>query len=36
LDLIRIEKFTTFSRSLRGRPQKKRDAITRAFVAKAE
>ena len=36
LDLIRIEKFTTFSRSLRGRPQKKRYAIARAFVAKAE
>jgi len=36
LDLIRIEKFTTFSRNLRGRPQKKRDAIARAFVAKAE
>ena len=36
LDLIRIEKFTTFSRGLRGRPQKKRDAIARAFVAKAE
>ena len=36
LDLIRIEKFTTFSRNLRGRPKKKRDAIARAFVAKAE
>ena len=36
LELIRIEKFTTFSRSLRGRPKKKRDAIARAFVAKAE
>ena len=36
LDLIRIEKFMTFSRNLRGRPKKKRDAIARAFVAKAE
>jgi len=36
LDLIRIEKFTTFSRNLRGGPRKKRDAIARAFVAKAE
>jgi hypothetical protein len=36
LDLIRIEKFTTFSRNLRGRPKKKRDVIARAFVAKAE
>ena len=35
LDLIRIEKFTAFSRSLRGRPQKERSAIARAFVAKA-
>jgi hypothetical protein len=36
LDLIRIEKFMTFSRNLRGRPKKKRDAIARAFIAKAE
>ena len=36
LDLIRIENFTVFSRNLRGRPKKKRDAIARAFVAKAE
>ena len=36
LDLIRIEKFTTFSRNLRGSPKKNRDAIARAFVAKAE
>jgi hypothetical protein len=36
LDLIRIENFTVFSRNLHGRPKKKRDAIARAFVAKAE
>jgi len=36
LDLIRIEKFTAFSRNLRGQPKKKRDVIARAFVAKAE
>jgi len=35
LDLIRIERFTTFSRSLHGRPPKERAAIARAFVAKA-
>jgi len=35
LDLIRIERFTTVSRSLRGRPRKERAAIARAFVAKA-
>ena len=36
LDLIRIENFTVFSRNLHGRPKKNRDAIARAFVAKAE
>ena len=36
LDLIRIENFTVFSWNLHGRPKKKRDAIARAFVAKAE
>jgi hypothetical protein len=35
LDLIRIERFATFSRSLHGRPPKERAAIARAFVAKA-
>jgi transposase len=35
LELIRIERFTAFSRSLRGRPPKERAAIARAFVAKA-
>jgi len=35
LDLVRIERFTTFSRSLYGRPPKERAAIARAFVAKA-
>ena len=35
LELIRIEKFTACSRSLRGRPLKERAAVARAFVAKA-
>jgi hypothetical protein len=35
LDLIRIERFTAFSRSLYGRPPKERAAVARAFVAKA-
>jgi hypothetical protein len=35
LELIRIERFTAFSRSLQGRPPKERAAIARAFVAKA-
>ena len=35
LELIRIEKFTACSRSLRGRPPKERAAIARAFVAKS-
>ena len=35
LELIRIERFTAFSRSLYGRPPKERAAIARAFVAKA-
>ena len=35
LDMIRIERFTAFSRSLRGRPPKERAAVARAFVAKA-
>jgi transposase len=35
LELIRIERFTVFSRSLRGRPPKERAAVARAFVAKA-
>ena len=35
LDLIRIERVITFSRSLHGRPPKERAAIARAFVAKA-
>ena len=35
LELIRIERFTAFSRSLRGRPPKERAAVARAFVTKA-
>lgn len=35
LELIRIERFTALGGSLRGRPQKERAAIARAFVAKA-
>ena len=35
LELIRIERFTACSRSLRGRPPKERGAIARAFVAKS-
>jgi len=35
LELIRIERFTVCSRSLRGRPPKERAAVARAFVAKA-
>lgn len=35
LELIRIERFTVCSRSLRGRPPKERTAVARAFVAKA-
>lgn len=35
LELIRIEKFTAYSRSLYGRPPKERAAIARSFVAKA-
>jgi len=35
LELIRIERFTAVSRSLRGRPPKERAAVARAFVAKA-
>jgi hypothetical protein len=35
LELFRIERFTAFSRSLRGRPPKERAAVARAFVAKA-
>ncbi len=35
LELIRIERFTALSHSLRGRPPKERAAIARAFVAKA-
>ena len=35
LELVRIERFTACSRSLRGRPPKERAAIARAFVAKA-
>jgi transposase len=35
LELIRIERFTVYSRSLRGRPLKERAAVARAFVAKA-
>jgi len=33
--MIRIERFTAFSHSLRGRPPKERAAVARAFVAKA-
>ena len=35
LELVRIERFTAFSRSLRGRPPKERAAVARGFVAKA-
>src|SRR4030042_4281604 len=35
LDLVRVERFTVFSRSLRGRPQKERAAIARALLAKS-
>ena len=35
MELIRIEKFAAYSRSLYGRPPKERAAIARAFVAKA-
>jgi len=35
LELIRIERFAVYSRSLRGRPPKERAAVARAFVAKA-
>lgn len=35
LDLVRVERFTVFSHSLRGRPQKERAAIARAFIAKS-
>ena len=35
LELIRVERFTASSRSLRGRPPKERAAVARAFVAKA-
>jgi len=35
LELIRIERFTACSRSLRGRPPKERATVARAFVAKA-
>ena len=35
LELIRIERFTACSRSLRGRPPKERAAVAQAFVAKA-
>jgi len=35
LELMRIERFTAFGRSLRGRPPKERAAVARAFVAKA-
>lgn len=35
LDLVRVERFTVFSRSLRGRPQKERAAVARAFIAKS-
>lgn len=35
LELIRVERFTALSRSLRGRPPKERAAVARAFVAKA-
>lgn len=35
LELIRIERFTAYNRSMRGRPPKERAAVARAFVAKA-
>lgn len=35
LELVRVERFTAVSGSLRGRPPKKRAAVARAFVAKA-
>jgi hypothetical protein len=35
LELIRIEKYVAYSRSLRGRPPKERAAVARGFVAKA-
>ncbi|MFC1909851.1 transposase [Chloroflexota bacterium] len=35
LELVRIERFTAYGRSLRGRPPKKRAVVARAFVAKA-
>jgi len=35
LELVRIERFVVFSRSLYGRPPKERAAIARSFVAKA-
>jgi hypothetical protein len=35
LELVRVERFTASSRSLRGRPPKERGAVARAFVAKA-
>ncbi len=35
LELVRIERFTAYSRSLRGRPPRERAAVARAFVAKA-
>jgi hypothetical protein len=35
LELIRIERFTACSRSMRGRPPKERAAVARAFVGKA-
>ena len=35
LELVRVERFTAVSGSLRGRPPKERAAVARAFVAKA-
>ena len=35
LELVRVERFTNYSRSLHGRPPKERGAVARAFVAKA-
>lgn len=35
LDLLRVERFTVSSRSMRGRPIKERAAVARALVAKA-
>ena len=35
LELIRIERFVAFSRSLSGRPPKERAAIARSFVVRA-